>query len=141
MAIDPILLFLDFLQKELLLFASLCFLIGSIDDLVFDGMWIVHRLKRKFFVYSRHERATAESLKGSKSGRRLAIFVPAWQEAPVIGAMLQRCLQQWTSTEYRIYVGCYPNDSETVAAVATACSGTAKVRLVICHNNGPTTKA
>ncbi|MFK7840636.1 MAG: glycosyl transferase family protein [Sphingorhabdus sp.] len=141
MAIDPILLFLDFLQKELLLFASLCFLIGSIDDLVFDGMWIVHRLKRKFFVYSRHKRATAESLKGSKSGRRLAIFVPAWQEAPVIGAMLQRCLQQWTSTEYRIYVGCYPNDSETVAAVATACSGTAKVRLVICHNNGPTTKA
>lgn len=141
MASDHILLFLDFLQKELLLFASLCFLAGSVDDLVFDVMWIMHRLKRKLFVYSRHKRATVESLDASASNCRLAIFVPAWQEAPVIGAMIQRCLLQWTSTEYRIYVGCYPNDPETVAAVAGACSGTDKVRLVMCHNNGPTTKA
>ncbi|MEO9599767.1 glycosyl transferase family protein [Parasphingorhabdus sp.] len=138
---DYILPFLDFLQKEMLLFASLFFLIGSLDDLIFDGLWISHRLKRKLFVYSRHKRATVENLSGAAPGSRLAIFVPAWKEAPVIGAMLVRCLQQWTSSAYRIYVGCYPNDAETIAAVANASSGTENVRLVICHHNGPTTKA
>ncbi|MFT5330992.1 MAG: adsorption protein B [Parasphingorhabdus sp.] len=141
MASDQILPFLDFLQRELLLFASMCFLIGAVDDLLFDGLWIFHRMKRRLFVYSRYQRATVESLSHPASECRMAIFVPAWQEAPVIGAMLRRCLRQWSESEYRIYVGCYPNDSETVAAVAAASSGSEKVRLVICQRNGPTTKA
>ncbi len=130
MASDQILPFLDFLQKELLLFASLSFLIGSVDDLLFDGLWLFHRLKRRLLVYSRYERATVESLESPTSECRMAIFVPAWKEAAVIGAMLQRCLQQWTANEYRIYVGCYPNDAETIAAVAAASTGSAKIRLV-----------
>lgn len=141
MAIDQILPFLDFLQKELLLFASLSFLIGSADDLLFDGLWIFHSLKRKLLVYSRHKRATVESLSGPVSECRLAIFVPAWKEAPVIGAMLRRCLRHWTTSKYRIYVGCYPNDAETIAAVASASTGSAKIRIVICRRDGPTTKA
>ncbi|WP_417818867.1 glycosyl transferase family protein, partial [Tritonibacter scottomollicae] len=138
---DHILPFLDILQKEMLLFASLCFVIGSADDLVFDGLWIFHSLKRKLFVYSRCTRATAETLGEPAFDCRLAIFVPAWNEAAVIGAMLERCLRQWTSSTYRIYVGCYPNDPETIAAVATASSGSGNIRLVICNRNGPTTKA
>ena len=141
MASDQILPFLDFLQRELLLFASLCFLIGAVDDLLFDGLWVFHRMKRRLFVYSRYQRATVESLSHPASECRMAIFVPAWQEAPVIGAMLRRCLRQWSESEYRIYVGCYPNDPETVAAVAAASSGSEKVRLVICQRDGPTTKA
>tara|TARA_R110002110_G_scaffold2077_6_gene9461 strand:+ start:599 stop:2032 length:1434 start_codon:yes stop_codon:yes gene_type:complete len=141
MANDHILPFLDFLQKELLLFASLSFLVGSVDDLLFDGLWIFHSLRRKLLVYSRYQKATVESLSPAESDRRMAIFVPAWQEAPVIGAMLQRCLRQWTARTYRIYVGCYPNDPETIAAVAAASSGSEKVRLVICRADGPTTKA
>lgn len=141
MASDHILPFLDFLQKELLLFASLSFVIGSIDDLVFDGLWIFNSLKRKLFVYSRYKRATVESLGNPASARPMAIFVPAWQEAPVIGAMLRRCLQQWATSEFRIYVGCYPNDTETIAAVAAASAGSDKIRIVICRRDGPTTKA
>ncbi len=131
----------DVLQKEMLLFASVCFLLGSADDLVFDGLWIFHSVKRKLFVYSRYERATVETLGQSAPDGRLAIFVPAWKEAAVIGAMLVRCLRQWTSSQYRIYVGCYPNDPETIAAVAAASSGTDKIRIVVCQQNGPTTKA
>ena len=141
MVSDHILLFLDFLQKEMLLFASLCFLIGAADDLVFDGLWFFHRLKRKLFVYSRYQRATVETLGDPAPDCRLAIFVPAWNEAAVIGAMLGRCLRQWRSSAYRIYVGCYPNDPATVAAVAAAASGKDNIRLVICKQNGPTTKA
>ncbi len=141
MAGDQYLPFLDFLQKELLLFASLSFLIGSVDDLMFDGLWLFHRMKRRLFVYSRYERVTVEKLADPSPGCRMAIFVPAWQEAAVIGAMLRRCLQQWAGNEYRIYVGCYPNDSDTIAAVAAAAAGDSKIRLVMCQHDGPTTKA
>ena len=141
MVINILLPFLDFLQKEMLLFASLCFLLGSADDLAFDGLWIFRSLKRRLFVYSRYERATVETLDQSAPDCRLAIFVPAWKEAEVIGAMLGRCLRQWRSNRYRIYVGCYPNDPATIAAVAAASSGTENIRIVICQQNGPTTKA
>ncbi|NVD26327.1 glycosyl transferase family protein [Parasphingorhabdus flavimaris] len=141
MASDHILPVLDVLQKEMLLFASLCFLIGAIDDMVFDGLWIFYRLKRRLFVYSRYRRATVETLGDATPDGRLAIFVPAWNEAPVIGAMLERCLRQWRAGAYRIYVGCYPNDQATIAAVAAAAAGSRELRLVICRQNGPTTKA
>ena len=141
MASDHILPVLDVLQKEMLLFASLCFLIGAIDDMVFDGLWIFYRLKRRLFVYSRFRRATVETLGDATPDGRLAIFVPAWNEAPVIGAMLERCLRQWRAGAYRIYVGCYPNDQATIAAVAAAAAGSRELRLVICRQNGPTTKA
>jgi adsorption protein B len=141
MANDQILPLLDFLQGELLLFASLSFLIGAIDDMLFDGLWIFHGLRRKLLVNSRYQSAAMESRGPAASGGRMAIFVPAWKEAPVIGAMLNRCLRQWAANEYRIYVGCYPNDPETVAAVAAASVGSDKVRLVICKRDGPTTKA
>jgi adsorption protein B len=141
MASDHILPVLDVLQKEMLLFASLCFLIGAIDDMVFDGLWIFYRLKRRLFVYSRYRRATVETLGDATPDGRLAIFVPAWNEAPVIGAMLERCLRQWRAGAYRIYVGCSPNDQATIAAVAAAAAGSRELRLVICRQNGPTTKA
>ncbi|VAV92251.1 Glycosyltransferases, probably involved in cell wall biogenesis [hydrothermal vent metagenome] len=139
--IDYILPFIDVFQKELLLFASVCFLIGSLDDVVFDGLWIGHSLKRKFFVYNRHVRAVAEDIPRAQDDGRLAIFVPTWREAPVIAAMLRRCIHQWEHPNFRIYVGCYPNDPETIAAASIAARGSDKIRVVICNSAGPTSKA
>ncbi|MEP2101781.1 MAG: glycosyl transferase family protein [Parasphingorhabdus sp.] len=132
---------IDLVQKELLLFASLCFILGAIDDVIFDVIWLVHSIKRKLFVYRRHDRATVDELPQSENQNPLAVFVPAWQEAPVIGAMLRRCLDQWRDGNYRIYVGCYPNDGETIAAVACAAKDTDNIRVVICDHAGPTSKA
>ena len=131
----------NFLQKELLLFASLCFIIGSIDDVIFDVLWIVYSIKRRLLVYSRHARITVENLPSPKVDEPLAIFVPAWQEAPVIGAMLRRCQDQWQHGNYRIYVGCYPNDGQTIAAVADAANGSKNIRMILCDHDGPTSKA
>jgi len=141
MVIEQILIFVDGFQKELLFFASFCFLIGSLDDLIFDLLWIGHTVKRKLLVYRKHKPITVENLPPTPSGSPLAIFVPAWQEAPVIGTMLQRCLKQWQEKDYRIYVGCYPNDEATIAAVKSAAWDTTKVRIVICDKAGPTSKA
>lgn len=132
---------IDLVQKELLLFASLCFIIGSLDDLIFDVMWMTHSVKRKLLIYSRYDRAIVEQLPPSNREQPLAIFIPAWREAPVIGATLRRCLDQWGDENYRIYVGCYPNDDETIAAVADVASVADNIRIIICDDDGPTSKA
>jgi adsorption protein B len=73
----------------------------------------------------------------------LAIFVPAWGEAAVIGAMLQNCTRQWDNSpcRHRIYVGCYPNDPQSAAAVINAAQSNMNIQLVLVGHDGPTTKA
>lgn len=138
---EYILPIIDLVQKELLLFASICFILGAIDDVIFDGFWIVHSLKRKLLTCNHHDRVTIDQLPPSKDHKPLAIFVPAWREAEVIGAMVRRCLDHWPDQNYRLYVGCYPNDGETIAAVAAAACSIDRVRIVICDHDGPTSKA
>ena len=67
------------------------------------------------------------------------IFVPAWDEAAVIGAMLAHARAAFGAADYLLYVGCYPNDPATIAAVRAAAGG--RVRLVIGPAPGPTSKA
>ncbi len=73
----------------------------------------------------------------------LAVFIATWQEAAVIGAMLNQCRQKWQpgKTDYRIYIGCYPNDPQGIRAVMAASRSDPNVRLVLCAHPGPTTKA
>jgi len=72
---------------------------------------------------------------------RLAVFVPAWDEARVIGPMLGAALARLEHPDYRIYVGLYPNDPATVEAAAAVAERDPRVRLVIGSRDGPTTKA
>ena len=133
--------YLVIFQTELLLFACVCFVIGSLDDLIVDWLWIGHCLKRKFSVYSRHKRICAADLPDVQAEARLAIFIPAWQEAPVIGAMITRCLRVWSNPNFRIYVGCYPNDEATISAASNAASNDVRVRIIVHGMDGPTSKA
>jgi len=65
--------------------------------------------------------------------------VPAWDEAGVIGAMLTHASAAFGDSDYVLYVGCYPNDPATIAAVRRA-PGT-RIRLVVGLAPGPTSKA
>ena len=132
---------LDFWQKELLLFASICFLVGAVDDFVFDLLWAAHKARRRFLAWRKIQPAVGGADGGADTAGPLAVFVPAWHEADVIGNMLGRCLRLWNGHAYRIYVGCYPNDEQTIAAVRVAARETNRIRLVLCANDGPTTKA
>ena len=53
--------------------------------------------------------------------------------------MLRRTLATFDHADYRLYVGCYPNDPATIAAVAAV--GDPRVQVVIGPVPGPTTKA
>jgi len=142
------------MQQELLLFCVVWFLIGGIDDIAVDAIWIIrwcaHRL---VFDNNISSMKIDKSLDVAKSyifsNKDLgspdfhAIFVSAWEEADVIGDMLQGCENAWrdSNVAHRIYVGCYPNDNPTIAQVIKAAQSNSNISVVLCSNDGPTTKA
>jgi adsorption protein B len=123
---------------ELALFAAVGIALGGLDDLAIDLIWLARTIWRRAAVYTRHARSDAGQMQGDG---RVAVFVPAWREAAVIGPMLGTALERWRDADCRIYVGCYANDPETRAAVEAVAARSAKVRLVINPRPGPTTKA
>jgi bacteriophage N4 adsorption protein B len=135
--------FLFAAREELLLFSGFWFLIGGLDDLVIDLIWIVRASWRKVKRYHTTRPMRADQLPMPGQSGPLAIFIPAWHEAAVIGKMIDRCQIAWAHGDvaHDIYVGCYPNDSKTISAVGKAAAVNTAIRLVLCDQPGPTTKA
>jgi len=123
---------------EVLLFAAVGLLVGGIDDLAVDAIWIGHGIRRWF---GRYERADAATLAAPAAPGRIAVFIGAWDESAVIGSMLTHALASFDHDDYRLYVGAYPNDPATIAAVRAVAQADGRVRLVIGPRDGPTTKA
>lgn len=128
-------------QQELMLFAAVGLAIGGIDDLIIDLLFFVRATWRRVAIYSRYRPMTTANLPTPALPGAIAIFIPAWREAGVIGAMLRNALNRWGEGEYRIFVGTYPNDRATIDAVAAVAPGDDRVRLAINPRPGPTTKA
>jgi bacteriophage N4 adsorption protein B len=124
---------LDAAAREATLFAALWFVIGGLDDLLVDLIYAVRRIGGW--------RLAAPVLDSALPPGRIAVFVPAWDESRVIGTMLRAALTRFDHPDYRIYVGTYPNDRDTVRAVADVAREDERVRLVVGGSPGPTTKA
>jgi adsorption protein B len=123
-------------EHELMLFAGLFFLIGALDELAVDVIWLWFRLTG---------RAKTELIADDQVHRGLrgpaAVFIAAWREAGVIGPTVRHALRSWPHADLRLYVGCYRNDPDTIEAVLAAAKGDARLRLVIHGRDGPSTKA
>lgn len=115
------------LVREISLFAAAGFLILGASDLLVDLIWLTLRLRRMLWL--RVGRAGVASLPPPAAAGTLAIFIPAWHEGQVIGRMLQHALRTFDHDDYRLYVGCYPNDPETLAAVEKVADS--RLRLVV----------
>ncbi len=112
-----------------MLFASVGILLIGIDDLLFDLLWFAR------------PRAPAPSDAESRPlDGRIAIFIPAWEEASVLAATLGRMLAAWAGEDVRLYVGCYPNDVATLFSVSPLVARDPRLRLVVGDAEGPTTK-
>jgi adsorption protein B len=129
------------LARELMLFAAVGLFVGGIDDLAVDLIWLSRLCWRQLTVYRRHEPVTAATLPPPNNPGRIAIFIGAWDESAVIGEMLRTALGRFDHGDYRIYVGVYPNDPATIAAVGAVASEDRRVRMVSGTLAGPTTKA
>ncbi|WP_446325741.1 glycosyl transferase family protein [Blastomonas sp. CACIA14H2] len=130
---------LDFAATELLLFAGIWFVIGAFDDLALDLAWLWQTLtaQRRDSHIAPH-RAPGDAPTASPE---FAVFVPAWDEAEVIGDMVAHCLARWPTRDYRLYIGTYANDPATAAAARESARGDARVRVVMLDIAGPTSKA
>ena len=129
------------LHQEILLFAVVGLAIGGLDDLLVDLLFLCRRCWRNLTIYVRHPRMTTATLPSSYRPGSVAIFIPAWREADVIGPMLRHALASWPDEDFRIFVGIYPNDPETLEVVAPIAAGDPRIALGINPRPGPTTKA
>lgn len=123
----------DFIMREAALFAATGFLVLGLGDLAVDLIWL------GLLLGGRTKPGRLADLPPPQRPGRLAIFVPAWDEAAVIGAMLRTAVSAWSDADWRLYVGIYPNDPATAAAAAAVLDP--RIRIVIGPAPGPTTKA
>jgi adsorption protein B len=127
---------LELIEHELLLFALFWFIIGCLDEMAVDLTWLWLRLS------GRHRTPRiGDDVGGAELSGRMAVLFPAWHEAAVIGATIGHTLTVWAQRDLRIYVGCYANDRETIAAAVSAAGGDERLRLIVVDRAGPTTKA
>lgn len=123
-------------ERELLLFALFWFILGMVDEIAVDAIWLVLRA-------TGHARTPicAEPRAGAPLAGPAAVLIPAWQEAAVIATTISHMVQAWPQPQCRFYVGCYGNDPATLGAAMGAAGLDPRVRLVINDHPGPTTKA
>ena len=125
--------------EELALFAAAGFLLFAIDDLIVDLIYFIRFGWRALVVYTRFPRTYAGSLSRPARPGWMAVLIPAWDEAAVIGPMLRATLERFGASDYRLFVGHYRNDPATAAAIEDV----RDLRIVMAEVevDGPTTKA
>ncbi len=129
---------IDAIARETMLFAAVGFLIGGCDDLAVDLAYLIRAVRRRL----RGARPlTLAEFPLERCTGRLAVLVPAWDEAAVIGAMLRATLTRFDHPDWRLYAGAYPNDRATIDAIGAIVALDDRVRLVLTRRPGPTTKA
>lgn len=124
-------------QHELLLFAAIFFLVGALDDFAVDLAWLWLRLTGR----GRDHVLGGDVDHFAPLAGRAAVFIPAWDEAAVIGTTVRHLLATWPHHDLTLYVGCYANDPATIAAAHAAADGDTRMRIVVHGRAGPTTKA
>ncbi len=75
--------------------------------------------------------------------KMLAVTIAAWHEANVIGNVITNFLNttDYPKSMYHLFVGVYPNDPETIAAVEEVGKTFPNVHVIVNCLEGPTTKA
>lgn len=114
-------------EHELLLFAGVFFLIGSVDELAIDLAWMWLRITGRI----RTLRIARHNHSGAPLAGPAALLIPAWHEQRIIGTTIAHALGAWPQRELRLYVGCYRNDVGTAEAIVAGARGDPRIRLVI----------
>ncbi len=100
---------MDLIAYGIALPTAVVLTLHGLDDLFVDLFYYLRGLR-----VSAHEQLTVEALR-AKPAQRIAMMVPAWQEAAVIDRMLENALTtlDYDPDRFEIFVGTYPNDPET----------------------------
>lgn len=90
---------------------ALWVVLSGLDDLFLNAVFFTRRL---WNGVRKPSRAALDSV----PPRRIAVFVPLWRESDVIRRMLEHNLAAVRYAPLDFFVGVYPNDPATGAAVA-----------------------
>ncbi|MBV9670835.1 MAG: glycosyl transferase family protein [Acidobacteriales bacterium] len=113
---------------------SLMLLISGADDLVPLLICCSARLRKTAVEPTpSSERPAAE--------RRIAIFVPCWQESEVIGNMIRHNVAAIRYRNFDFFIGVYPNDEATRRAAGQLAYEFLNVHVALAPHPGPTSKA
>jgi bacteriophage N4 adsorption protein B len=111
--------------------------VNVLDDAYIDARYFLGRLgDERLRIVPRDDLENVEQ-------KRIAIMLPAWNEADVIEEMLEHNLfaVDYARDRYDIFCGTYQNDPETQACVDAAARRFRNVHKVIVPHDGPTSKA
>jgi len=114
---------------------ALWILLNGLDDLLVDIAWAMRWIRRD-----------RQAMPGDKEleavpERRMAIFVPLWKEHRVIQNMVEHNTATQKYKNYDFFIGAYPNDPPTLAAVNEVVKRFSNAHLAVCPHGGPTSKA
>jgi bacteriophage N4 adsorption protein B len=104
--------------------------LNGLDDLVIEVAWL----------FLPRERTRLPSIEPAVE-RRMAIFVPLWEEHRVIERMVAQNVGSLNYRNYDMFIGAYPNDAPTLAAIEEACKRFPNVHVARVPHDGPTSKA
>lgn len=123
---------------HIILVLALVMAVSGLDDLFVDLVFLGRAAWQRLGAANRQSRPDLATLRAVRAAP-MAIIIPAWDEAAVIGAMLTRLLATLDYPAVRIFVGLYPNDPAGIDAVGSI--DDPRLSRVICSRPGPTTKA
>lgn len=115
-------------------------LVNGLDDFFIVLVSIVARIRRLFSTDPNHRTPTEAELDAAPI-RPTAIFVPLWKEHRVIRKMVENNVTKLQYPAFEFFIGGYPNDAPTLAAIREAMKSFPNVHLAVCPHDGPTSKA
>ena len=128
---------LDLVARAIAVPVSAGILVNGIEEMAIDLQYFARGLHR------RQRRTIGWDELADAPPRRIAIMVPAWDEAEVIESMLEhnhRTLD-YDPARYDIFCGTYQNDLETQRKVSSVARRHPNVHKVVVPHDGPTSKA
>lgn len=91
--------------------------------------------------WNRRTESPSERDLAAAQPRHMAIYVATWKEHRVIQNMLDNNVARVRYPRVDFFVGAYPNDAPTLAAIREAMKRHPNVHLSLCPHDGPTSKA
>jgi bacteriophage N4 adsorption protein B len=131
---------LDHWVGSLLVPLAIWVVINALDDLVVDFAAIAAWIQQAFSSDPNIRIPTEEEL-DAVPPRLTAVFVAVWKEHRVIQKMIDNNLTKLRYPRVDFFIGAYPNDAPTIAAIREAMKRYPNVHLAICPHDGPTSKA
>jgi adsorption protein B len=133
-------LYLDTLQVSVWCMA-IVFLISGLDELLFDSAFVAWKIYYRFVLLRGRQRLRLSTLQ-AKEEQPVAIMIPAWKESAIIAGTVRNAIREIDYESYVIFVGVYPNDTETHDAVLSVIKEfPSRIRIALVSHDGPTTKS